>query len=392
MLVTMARLFGSQTSLREANRASLLDCIHRFGAMTQVEIAESTGLSTATVSNLVHELVDDGNLETQNTIRNGRRATLVAMSRKQGLGIGLQISRHECQLEIIDYSKTVIAEHILPLAYNHKTDTTLERAMVLINETLSNIGASPDEIVGIGVALAAPVDSRTHTIAVPGIIPGWEGVDIITPLSTAFHVPVVVDNDSNAAAICEARMGAAVGKTNFVYIHTDDGVGAGIMMNGELWRGVTGLAGEIGHIQVDPLGSICICGNRGCLNTVVDEQRLVSLLSVTHGNMTMDDLVTASNNADPGCRRVISDAAVRIGNVCADLCISVDPEVVVIGGKLALAGSTFLDPFEESLQRLLFPSALTPIQVIPAHYPLTSTALGIAIMAIEQSERNRVTV
>jgi predicted NBD/HSP70 family sugar kinase len=356
--------------------------------MTQIELAESTGLSTATVSTLVHQLVDESKLVTQNTIRNGRRATLVALARKEGLGVGIAITRHELILDIIDYSNTVIAEHTLPLALGHKVDTTLERSMVLINETLSNVGASVQEIRGIGIAVAAPVDARTHTIAIPGILPGWDGVDIGTPLHTAFQVPVVVDNDSNMGAICETRFGCAVGKDNFVYINTSDGVGAGIFVDGKLLRGVTGLAGEIGHMQVDPLGSICSCGNRGCLNTVVDEQRLVSLLSVTHGNMTMDDLVSTANEGDPGCRRVIADAAVRIGTVCADLCISVDPEIVVIGGKLALAGDTFITAFEQSLQRLLFPSALTPIQVIPAAYPLTCASMGAAIKAMEYAEEH----
>lgn len=390
MLKSMAgKLFGSQTSLREANRANLLECIHRFGAMTQVELAESCGLSTATVSTLVHQLVDEGRLDTCSTVRNGRRATLVALARRQGLGIGLSISRRELQAAVLDYSKTVIAEHRLPLPLNHKADTTMERAMVLINETLRNVGADTDEVVGIGVALAAPVDSRTHAIAVPGVLAGWEGLDLATPLAEAFRVPVEIDNDANAAALGEARMGAVVGTSNFVYVHTSDGVGAGVMLNGELWRGITGLAGEIGHVQVDPLGSICACGNRGCLNTVVDEQRLVSLLSVTHGDMTMDDLVREASGGDPGCRRVVADAAVRIGNVAAGLCIAVDPEVVVVGGKLADTGPLFLDPFGESLQRLLFPSALTPIRVIPATHPRNGAALGAALMAIERAERDR---
>ena len=391
MLMGMARLFGSQTSLREANRSNLLECIHKFGAMTQIELAEATGLSTATVSNLVHQLVDEGQLETQNTVRNGRRATLVALVRSQGLGIGLSIERHDLRLTIIDHSRSVLAEHVLPLALNHKTDTTLRRAMVLINETLSSIGADASEITGIGVAVSAPVDSRTHTIAVPGILPGWDGFDIISPLSNAFNVPVIVENEANTSAICEARMGSGIGHSDFVYVRTTDGVGAGIIAHGELWRGVTGLAGEIGHIQVDPLGSICSCGNRGCLNTAVDEFRLVSLLSVTHGKMTMDDLVNEVNAGDPGCRRVIADAAVRIGTVAASLCIAVDPEIVVVGGKLAMAGATFTEPFAESLQRMLFPSALTPIEVVEAQYPESCSSIGAAILAIDHAEHSRLT-
>jgi predicted NBD/HSP70 family sugar kinase len=387
MLEHMAKFFGSQTALREANRATLLDRIHRSGAMTQIEIAEATGLSTATVSTLVRQLVDEGKLVTQNTTRNGRRATLVALARREGLGIGLAIARRELRLAVIDYAKTIIAEHVLPLARGHKTDTTLERAMVLIHETMSNIGAAPEEIKGIGVAVSAPVDHRTQTIAVPGILPGWDGVDLIGPFHEAFHVPVTVDNDSNCAAICEGSIGAARGKNNFICVDTSDGVGAGIMIDGHLMRGVTGLAGEIGHIQVDPLGSICSCGNRGCLNTVVDEQRLVSLLTVTHGNMTLDDLVSMANEGDPGCRRVIADAAVRIGTVAADLCIAVDPEEVIVSGQLALAAELFTEPFQQALQRLLFPDAVTPMQVLTAQYPASCSALGAAMDVLEFGDK-----
>ena len=108
------RLFGSQTSLREANRANLLPTIHKFGAMTQVELAEVTGLSTATVSTLVHQLVDEDQLETKSTVRNGRRATLVTLARHQGLGVGLWIARRHLTLSIVDFSKSIIAEYTLP--------------------------------------------------------------------------------------------------------------------------------------------------------------------------------------------------------------------------------------------------------------------------------------
>ena len=183
------RLFGSQTSLREANRANLLASIHKFGAMTQVELAEVTGLSTATVSTLVHQLVDEDQLETKSTVRNGRRATLVTLARHQGLGVGLWIARRHLTLSIVDFSKSIIAEHTLPLPLGHKADTTLERAMLLINETLSSIDAEASELVGIGVAVAAPVATSDHTIAIPGILPGWDGVDITSPLRTASTFP-----------------------------------------------------------------------------------------------------------------------------------------------------------------------------------------------------------
>lgn len=221
----------------------------------------------------------------------------------------------------------------------------------------------------------------------PGLLPGWEDEDIAAAFREMFDVPVIVDNDANMSAFCEARVGAGSGIEDFVYVNASDGVGAGIVRGGEVHHGVTGLAGEIGHIQVDPLGAICQCGNRGCLNTVVDEQRLTSLLAVTHGDLTLNDLVLKANDGDPGCRRVIADAAVRIGNVASTLCISVDPELVVVGGELAQAGEVFLDPFREALQRLLFPDALTPIAVLEAKLPKINGALGAGIMAMENEER-----
>lgn len=378
---------GSQSSLREANRAHLLETIHRFGAMTQVELAEIVGVSTATISALVHQLVDEGQLETHNTVRNGRRATLVALAHHKGLAAGIQITRREMRVVLCDTTRQPFVDHQYPLARNHHPDTTLGVAIRMIREGLEQIDAPIDELIAIGIALGAPVDARSHMLAVPGLLPGWEDIDVAQSLEEVFHVPVLVDNDANMAAFCEARVGAGKGVDDFIYVNAGDGVGAGIIHQGEVRRGITGLAGEIGHIQVDPLGAICQCGNRGCLNTVVDEPRLCSLLAVTHGDLTLQDLVAKANEGDPGCRRVIADAAVRVGTVASTLCIAVDPELVVVGGELAVAGDVFIEPFRESLQRLLFPDALTPISVLEASYPIINSALGAGIMAIETVER-----
>lgn len=392
MLLDMARRFskkklGSQSSLREANRANLLESIHKFGAMTQVELAEIMGVSTATISALVHQLVDEGQLETHGTVRNRRRAQLVTLAHHSGLAAGVHITRRGLRIVLCDDTRTPYMEHHYPLARNHLPDTTLDVAARMIRESLEQMDTGVDELLAVGIALGAPVDKRTHMLAVPGLLPGWEDVNIAAVFRRMFGVPVSVDNDANMSAFCEARVGAGNGVEDFVYVNASDGVGAGIVRSGEVHHGVTGLAGEIGHIQVDPLGAICQCGNRGCLNTIVDERRLASLLSVTHGDLTLNDLVLKANEGDPGCRRVIADAAVRIGNVASTLCISVDPELVVVGGELAQSGEVFLDPFREALQRLLFPDALTPIAVLEAKLPKVNSALGAGIMAMENVER-----
>lgn len=135
--------FGSHKSLREANKAKLLDSLYKFGAMTQVELAELTGLSAGTISTLVRQMADEGELTTSNTIRNGRRATQVELARQEGVSIGLTISTRQLHLVILDFTRASLGEHTLPLAFGHKPDDTLHRAMRLINETLTTIGAQP---------------------------------------------------------------------------------------------------------------------------------------------------------------------------------------------------------------------------------------------------------
>ncbi|MFT8356227.1 MAG: ROK family transcriptional regulator [Bifidobacterium aquikefiri] len=378
----VSRISGSQQALHRGNRAALLDAIHKFGALTQIELAEKTGLSTGSVSNLVHQMVDDNILETEATIRNGRRATLVTYARQDGVSAGLSIDKRGVTINVINNHNEVLAEHTLPLQLGHKSDAVIQRCLMLISETMDRIGASVSELLSIGIAVNAPVNARTHEIALAGILRGWENVNIGAPFEEAFHVPTFVNNDANMSAIAEANVGVGVGHRNFIYILAGDGVGSGIIINGHLWTGVTGLAGEIGHVQVDPLGSICSCGNRGCLNTVVDEDRLVSLLSVTHGDMTLDDLIVEAVAGDPGCRRVIADSAIRVGSVVSGLCIGMDPEIVIVGGKLSMSNEIFIDPFQESLRRLLFPDVVVPIQVLQADHPVTGGALGAAIFAM----------
>ena len=114
------------------------------------------------------------------------------------------------------------------------------------------------------------------------------------------------------------------------------------------------------------------------------------MLKKKHGYLSLDFLVSFANDGDPGCRRIIADAAVRIGQVAADLCISVDPEVIVLGGKLAMTGDVFIQPFNEAVQRMLFPDAVAPIDVLVSSHPDDNCALGGALCAIEFSVRNDV--
>src|SRR5665213_2611319 len=149
---------GSQTSLREANRARIVDAVKKHGGLTQVELAGATGLSPATVSNIVKELTASGVLHTTPSTRSGRRAQHVTLARALGIVAGVHFSTRHLRVALSDVTNTVVAEHNMPLAKDHRADNELDKVTQLIADMLDSVEATMDEILAVGIALPAPVD------------------------------------------------------------------------------------------------------------------------------------------------------------------------------------------------------------------------------------------
>ena len=342
---------GSQSSLREANRARLLDSLKRHGRLTQIELAGATGLSPATVSNIVKELTATGVLHTSFTSRSGRRATLVSLARQVGLVAGAHFSTRKLHVAIADATRSVVAETSLPLAPDHRHDAELDRLSLLLGDMVEGLGGSLSDLLAVGLALPAPVDPRTSVISTPGLLPGWDGVDIARSLSARIGRPVHVDSEANLGALAEAREGAARGASSSVYITVGHAISAGLLVDGDLFRGVSGRTGQIGHMTIDENGARCRCGNRGCLETVAAGPALLAGFSETDGIHRLRDLVTAAGDGVAAAQRTIADAGRHIGIAAASLCNLIDPERIVVGGELARAGEILLAPLRHSLER-----------------------------------------
>ncbi|WP_240643840.1 ROK family transcriptional regulator [Antribacter gilvus] len=377
---------GSQTSLREANRGRIVEAVKRFGGLTQVELAEATGLSTATVSTIVKELTGAGVVDTHTTSRSGRRATRVTIARRVGLVAGVHVGHRHLRVALSDLGLEVVADQQLPLPSDHRVDTTLDRTALLIVDLLERVGADLDELLGVGVALPAPVDSATGMISVRGTMRGWDDLHIGQVLSKRLARPVFVDNDANLGALAEHDLGAARTHSDSVYVRVSYTTGAGIILNDHLHRGFAGTAGEIAHVQVDPQGQICRCGNRGCLDTVTGEAALLGLLRTSHGDLTLRDVVTLCREGDPGCNRAVADAGHRVGLVVAGLVTVLNPQVVVVGGELARAGDTLIDALRETMSRQALPNRIAPLEVVASELGDRAEMLGALALARRETD------
>ncbi|WP_197471569.1 ROK family transcriptional regulator [Microbacterium oleivorans] len=371
---------GSQSSLREANRARLLDSLKRHGRLTQIELAGATGLSPATVSNIVKELTATGVLHTSFTSRSGRRATLVSLARQVGLVAGAHFSTRKLHVAIADATRSVVAETSLPLAPDHRHDAELDRLSLLLGDMVEGLGGSLSDLLAVGLALPAPVDPRTSVISTPGLLPGWDGVDIARSLSARIGRPVHVDSEANLGALAEAREGAARGASSSVYITVGHAISAGLLVDGDLFRGVSGRTGQIGHMTIDENGARCRCGNRGCLETVAAGPALLAGFSETDGIHRLRDLVTAAGDGVAAAQRTIADAGRHIGIAAASLCNLIDPERIVVGGELARAGEILLAPLRHSLERSILGGGVPEIVASDfAEWAETRGAIALAL-------------
>ncbi|MBL1067691.1 ROK family transcriptional regulator [Streptomyces sp. 7-21] len=360
-----------------------MSAVQRRGSITQIELAGVTGLSPATVSNIVKELTAVGVLHTSPSTRSGRRALKVTLARDLGLVAGIHFGTRSLRVALADASMQVLTEQRMPLAPDHRADAGLRRAAMLVAEMIESLDARREELLAVGVCLPAPVDRRTGRITTVGMLRGWDGITVPEVLGEEFDVPIAVDNDANLGALAETRYGAAAGHEDVAYLRVSHGVGGGLVLGGQLVHGRAGGAGEAGHVTIDENGPICRCGNRGCLETFVGAPALLGMLAASHGHLTLREVITRAKDGDPGCRRVLSDSGQHLGVAAANLCNLVDPSIVVVGGQLAEAGEILLGPMRTVVEQRTMPTTAGPVAVVAGALGAAAEVRGALCVALD---------
>ncbi|MFD2081119.1 Sugar kinase of the NBD/HSP70 family, may contain an N-terminal HTH domain [Actinopolymorpha cephalotaxi] len=365
----------------------MLAAVRAHGVLSQAEIARITGLSPASVSNIVHQLADADAVELSPGIRGGRRAQEVRVRSDGGLVVGLDFGHRHIRVAVSDLRFVVRAERRVECDVGASALSALAVAERLVGELLDEIGTTRCGVRAVGLGLPAPMGPDGGTLAAWPILPSWATIDPARHLAKRLGAPVYADNDANLGARGELYFGAGRGVSDLAYIKAATGLGAGLVVAGNVYRGFAGSAGEIGHLTIDEMGPVCSCGNRGCLETMVGAPYLLELIRHSHPDVrTVEQLVTCALAGDGGCRRVVADAGRHIGFVAANLCNVVNPERVVVGGDLAAAGDLLLEPLRSAMPRY----AVVTVASTPVVAALTgerAEVLGALVLAVEQFQR-----
>jgi glucokinase-like ROK family protein len=380
---------------RQRNRARVLAGLRAAGAASRAELARHTGLSRTTVASIVADLEREGMLVeredgTGASPQGGRPPRLLRFSRSAGAVIGIDFGKRHLRVAAADLSHAIIAEAERPMRTDEPAETGLETAVELVDEVIDKAGFSRAEVIGVGLGLPGPIDMRSGRVGSSSILPGWVGVRAAEALASRLDLPVQVDNDANLGALAELNWGAAAGYRNAAYLKVSTGIGAGLIVDGRLYHGAGGMAGEIGHTIIQEQGPFCRCGKRGCLETLAGAAALVELLRGTHGaELTTQQLLHAAGDGDSGARRVLADAGRYIGTAVATLCDLLNPELIVVGGELSAAGDVLLDPLREQVHRHAIPATSRGLEIVPGVLGSRAELLGALALVLESTPTAR---
>lgn len=324
--------------------------------VSQREIIDITNFDKSTVSSIVNEFIERGLVERRakaSASGRGRPSESLVISPASGLLVGVEVEANELIFVLCGLDGAVLAELVLPF------DGRLEGVETAIADGVDAVVAlsnSDAKVLGIGVSLPGLVDSHGTLIHVPAL--GWRDVDVLGRLKTKCKSPVYVGNDGKAAAMAEHMFGACIDMENFIYMFSGSGVGGALFLDGTIYKGAGGLAGELGHIKIVPQGRFCTCGASGCLSAYLTEPALIEEISRL-GSLkpkSFEEIIELAQQGDPIVLNVLEHAGDVLGSAISSLINIFNPPLVLLGGDLAMAQRFLSGSVDKALRRLAHPA------------------------------------
>ncbi|KAB1146299.1 ROK family protein [Streptomyces luteolifulvus] len=382
------------TGRNQAGAGDLLELVRRGRATTRGALQQATGLSRATVGQRLDRLFRAGWLREGaggpvDSPLGGRPSITLEFDDAHAVVLAADLDTRHARAAVLSLTGEILAEHGGTLVVEDGPDAVLGELGRWLAELLEKAGHTAAEVCGIGLAVPGPVDSETGRVVQPPIMPGWDGYDIRGRLARAFTehtgaaaVPVLVDNDANLMAYGEQRT-AHPDCGAFVLVKVSTGIGAGVVVDGSVYRGIDGGAGDIGHIRV-PAGAeaLCRCGSYGCLAAVASggavARRLAQAGVPAASGSDVRDLLAAGH---PEAAALAREAGRQVGDVLATVVTLLNPGVLMIAGDLA--GTPFLTGVRELLYQRALPRSTAHLDVVTSRLGERAGLVGAGALVVE---------
>jgi predicted NBD/HSP70 family sugar kinase len=381
---------------------SIFKAIRDHGPLYGTDIVRWTGLAKSTVSDYLDRLINVGLVREEIPERGKRHKLKVAESAGYVVGVALgqshiSVALSDLEAEIIDSESGEID------LVREAPEDILGRVISYARELERRAGLGPSALFGIGFGLPSPVDYAHGVPVNPPVMPGWDHFPVASYLAQEFTCPVFVDNDVNIMALAERDKGAASDPVNrkgsFLLVKAGTGIGCGIVIDGQIYRGAKGAAGDIGHIGIDGDETLCRCGNRGCLEAVVGSRALAQLAegAARSGKSAFlaellergaaigpESMARGAASGDEECLRLLISAGSHIGDVLAKLVNFFNPDLIIVNGGLSKLGERFIASIRESVYRRSTPLATADLVVKRSVLQEKAGTIGAAILVLDE--------
>ena len=393
---------GSLKLVQEINRSVVLNLIKDRGPLSRADISRITKLTRSTISSIVSYLIKK-NLVKETGLSSsgvGRKGILLKLNPKAYYVVGVDLGTLNTIAVVVDLEGKIMERVEHPTNSERSKDKVIERLKAVIHEVITASNINIQKIAGIGLAVPGLVDSKKGIMLITPNF-GWRNTPIGEILEKEFHTPIFIDNNNNVMALGEAEFGIAQGVRNFVCINVGMGIGSGIVINGELYRGETESTGEIGHTTVDYNGPKCSCGNYGCLEVMAAAPAIAkrAVKAVKEGKKTLiSELVNsnldeisaaivaeAANKGDKLAQGIIEKTGEYLGTGIANIINLFNPQMVIIGGGVAQAGDLIFNPLKKTMEKRAFPVPAKVAKIVASSLGRDCTVIGAATLVLKKT-------
>ncbi|KYK00141.1 transcriptional regulator [Microbacterium sp. CH1] len=358
--------------------------VHTGAAHSRADLARLTGLSPSTVALRVEELIARGYIEEngEGESRGGRRPRVLAVASGGSVVVGVELGEQHATVALFDRQAEVVASTVVQVSLLDGVERVVTQVWEHAEALVAENGGR--RVEGIAMSLPGPVDAKTSRLLSPMRMPGWNGVDVGAVLGSVTGLPFLVDNDANAMAVGEyIERGGEL--EQLVFVKAGSGIGCGIILDGAVYRGYRGVAGDISHValhNVPPV--ICSCGRVGCLDVVASGAAIVDALREAGVPVeTLDDVLALAQDAHPKATSALREAGARTGEVLATIINFFNPQALALGGRLATADA-FVAGVRQALFTLCLPMSTDALEIGVSRAGALAGARGVAWELLER--------
>ncbi|KAB8193269.1 ROK family protein [Nonomuraea phyllanthi] len=369
------------------NRAVVLESIQASDGISRVQIAARTRLTAQTVSVIVRRLLEEGLVveDGSEPSGGGKPRTILRVDPAAGYAVGVHFDPKEISCVLADLAGRPVARSRLPVRAGLRPESVVRQMARAARRILREARVPDGKVLGVGLACPGPLDADGVMISPPRL-PGWDQVPIKALLCRHAGFPVTVDNDATAAAIGERWAGTARATPSFAYLYLGTGIGGGIFLDDQVYRGRSLNAAEFGHITVEPDGPECYCGNRGCVEAVCCPSAIEAATGLPHA-----DVCAAAARGEPAARRAIEHVAGRLADAAVSVVNMLDIDLLVLGGPaLGAAGEIYREVIARAVADRPLARRLHAVRVETSPIADDAAAIGAASLVFHATYAPRL--